>query len=421
MVIRCRAISVVVNAGAVLLAAVLLAVGQTAEAQTYTVIHSFTGGSDGGVPMAGVTLDHSGNLYGTANLGGNFGGNCGSAGCGLVYRLSNHSSSWVLTPLHSFTGGNDGSNPQIASVVFGPDGSIYSTTARGGGMCSNNPQGCGTIFKLQPAPNACRNVLCSWDETILYSFDGTDGANPIGALVFDAQGNVDGVTNAGSFRNGGIAFQLQSSGLMVMTLAHLYGYPGSGITIGPNSNLYGSTFIGMSSPGTIYQLMQSGSDWISTNIYEFTGGNDGGYPKAGVTFDPAGNLYGATSSGGSGQGGTVFQLTPSSNGWDFNLLYSFVGPGNGLLVVGPIGNLVLDAAGNLYGTTYSDGAFGCGAVFKLNHNGDGWSYTSLHDFTCGTDGAFPYSNLVFDTAGNIYGTASGGGAFGAGVVFEITP
>jgi len=392
------------------------------RAQTYTVIHNFSGGRDGATPMAGLTMDRGGNLYGAANFGGNLGGDCGATGCGVVYRLANHNSSWILTPLYSFLGGNDGMNPQVANILIGPDGALYSSTYYGGGSCSDSDRGCGTVFELQPSANACHSAICPWMETILHSFDGDDGQGPVGALVIDQQGNLYGATTTGSFQNGGTAYQLLASGgWMEMILRDLYGYPGSSVSMDHSGNLYGSTFIGMDSPGTIYQLMPTGSGWIGTDIYDFTGGSDGGYPLAGVILDQAGNLYGATTSGGSGQGGTVFELTPSGDSWTYNLLYSFTGPSNGATVVGPIGNLAMDAARNLYGTTFADGASGYGAVFKLTPSGQGWSYTSLHDFTGGSDGSYPYSNLVFDNQGNIYGTASGGGAFGLGVVFQIRP
>jgi len=391
-----------------------------AQAQSYSVIHNFSGGGDGATPMAGLTFDRAGNLYGTANYGGNFGGNCGASGCGIVYRLSNHNSSWILAPLYSFRGGNDGMNPQRASVVFGPDGSLYSTTYGGGGSCRLSEQGCGTVFKLQPPANSCTSVSCPWIETILHSFNGDDGSGPLGALIFDRQDNVDGVTSTGSLRNGGTVYQLAQLSQMEDILSHPYGYPGSGVSMDHAGNLYGSTFLAADGPGAVFELTPSGSNWINTQLYAFTGGDDGGHPLAGVLLDAAGNLYGATTTEGSGQGGTVFELTPSNGGWSFSLVYSFPGPANGLMVVGPIGDLIMDAAGNLYGTTFSDGAFGFGAVFQLTHSDSGWTYTSLHDFTNGTDGGFPYSNLVFDANGNIYGTASTGGAFGAGVIFEVT-
>jgi uncharacterized repeat protein (TIGR03803 family) len=394
---------------------------QAAQAQTYTVIHNFTGGPDGAMPMAGLTMDPAGNFYGTANFGGNTGGNCGTAGCGLVYRLTNRNSGWVLTPLYKFAGGNDGANPQIAYVVIASDGSLYSTTYYGGGTCDG--VGCGTVFKLQPEASPCPNVLCPWMETVLHSFNGSDGAGPVGAMVFDQAGDLYGVTTAGGFRDGGTVYQLNASGGWNENIIfNPYGYPGSGVTMDHAGNLYGSTFNGGNdSFGSVYELTPSGSNWIETDLYDFTNGSDGSYLWAGVIFDPEGNLYGATTAGGSGQGGTAFELMPSNGNWIHSTLYSFAGPGNGRLVVGPIGSLAMDTAGNLYGTTFSDGAHGYGAVFKLTLSNGSWTYTSLHDFTNGSDGGYPYSTLILDANGNLYGTASSGGAQGLGVVFEITP
>jgi uncharacterized repeat protein (TIGR03803 family) len=390
-----------------------------AQAQTFSVIHNFSGGQDGATPMAGLTMDRAGNLYGTANYGGNAGGNCGLDGCGAVFRLSNRNSSWLLTPLYDFAGGNDGANPQAASVVVGSDGSIFSTTFLGGTGC--NGSGCGTVFNLQPPASACKTALCPWTETVLHRFTGPDGSGPVGTMVFDPSGNLYGVTLLGGLDGGGTVYQLTANNWTENILFHPYGYPGSGITPDHAGNFYGSTFAGGNNFGSIYELTPNGSGWTGNNIYVFADGSDGAYPKAGVIFDPAGNLYGATSNGGSGKGGTVFQLTPSNGSWIYSTLYSFSGPNNGHAVVGPAGNLVMDAASNLYGTTVVDGVNGYGAVFKLTPANGGWTYTSLHDFTNGSDGSYPYSNLVFDTAGNLYGTASAGGANGLGVVFKIAP
>lgn len=143
-----------------------------------------------------------------------------------------------------------------------------------------------------------------------------------------------------------------------------------------------------------------------------------------------GNLYGAASVGGSGGGGTVFQLTPSGGGWNLDTLYSLSGNQQGR--TGPFASLLMDSAGNLYGTTYADGAFGKGSVFKLTPAGGGeWTYATLYDFTGGSDGAHPYTSLVMDSSGKLYGTTYAGGTEGShchsaggsqcGVVFEITP
>jgi uncharacterized repeat protein (TIGR03803 family) len=167
---------------------------------------------------------------------------------------------------------------------------------------------------------------------------------------------------------------------------------------------------------------EPGFGWTGSTLYSFQNGSDGGHVGAGLIFDPSGNLYGATINGGTGGGGTVFELTPSNGGWTLKTLYSFTGDFN----CGPEGTLVMDGTGNLYGTTFCDGANKAGNVFELIPSGGNWTYSSLHDFTGGVDGGHPYSNVVFDSAGNLYGTTSAGGTGsacngGCGVVWEITP
>jgi len=395
-----------------------------AQAQTYTVIHNFTGGLDGATPMAGLTADRAGNLYGTAAYGGNSGDNCGASGCGAVFRLANRNSGWVLTPLYSFLGGDDGANPE-ANVVIGPDGTLYSSTYLGGGPC--NGDGCGTVFNLKPTASACKAALCPWSENVIYRFTGLDGIGPVGDVIFDQTGNLYGATTTGGLRNGGTVFELSPSGggWSGKIIQVSYGYPGSGVIFGSSGNLYGTAFVGGNGQGSVYQLTPSEFGWISSDLYDFTNQSDGAYPWGGLIFDPAGNLYGTTTAGGSGNGGTVFQMTPSDGSWTLTTLHSFSGTPDGRIVVGPVGSLVMDNAGAIYGTAFADGANGYGSVFKLTPSNGSWIYTSLHDFTGGSDGGYPYSNLVFDASGNLYGTASVGGAGpctnGCGVIFEITP
>jgi uncharacterized repeat protein (TIGR03803 family) len=159
-------------------------------------------------------------------------------------------------------------------------------------------------------------------------------------------------------------------------------------------------------------------------LYDFQAGDDGAYPEAGLIFDLAGNLYGATRNRGPANGGTVFEMTPAGGAWDITTLYGF---SQGLGYWGPWSTLAMDAAGNLYGTTYNDGAYGYGSVFKLTRSNGGWTYSDLHDFTGNSDGAWPVGSVVLDASGNIYGTSSAGGNrgcpgdAGCGVVWEITP
>jgi len=263
--------------------------------------------------------------------------------------------------LYSFSGSTDGANPGYGNLTFDQAGNIYGTTFYGG---NNNSDG--VVYELTPSSG-------SWTESAIYVFTGgADGANPYSSVIFDQAGNLYGTANAGG--------------------AHEY--------------------------GTVFQLTPSESGWSENTLYAFQGASDGGVPFGGLVFDSTGNLYGATSAGGSGEGGTVYQLTPSGGGWTFGVIASFSGSA---YQPGPYNSLTMDAAGNLYGTTKQDGAKGQGSVFKLMPSGGGWILTDLYDFTGGTDGGQPYGSVLIDAKGNLYGTAFEGGADGYGVVWEITP
>jgi uncharacterized repeat protein (TIGR03803 family) len=403
---------------ALVLAVVLVltaAITQPAQAQTYSVIHNFTGGQDGANPEAGLTLDKAGNLYGTAAGGGAGNG-------GTVFSLAHKGSGWFMNPLYSFQGGSDGDFP-MARVIFGPDGNLYGTTFLGGVEGCDNGQGCGTVFNLRPQPTACKTALCPWTETVLYRFtQGDDGGDPFGEVVFDKAGNIYGTAYNGGVVGNGVVYELvPSNGGWTETV--LYSFAGGSDGEGPQApvifdtegNLYGTTIFGGSgNNGTVFQLTPSASGWTEKVLYRFQNGSDGHKPLGRSVFDRLGNLYGTTENGGAGNGGTVVELTPLDGNWTYNLVYSFAGSGGS-------DDLVMDAAGNLYGTTYSDGAYGWGSAFKLTPSNGGWTYTSLHDFTGGNDGGNPIGGLVFDANGNLYGTTYGGGKYRAGLVFEITP
>ena len=399
---------------------------ESAQAQTYTILHSFTGGQDGGSPFTGLTMDRAGNLYGTTMIGGITGVNCPSNTCGTVFKLARHGSGWIFNPLYSFAGGNDGANP-YAGVVFGPNGSLYGTTPYGGGDGCGFGSGCGTVFNLKPSATACKTALCYWTETLLYGFTGgSDGAAPaFGNLIFDSVGHLYGTTLMGGDYGAGTVFELTPSGsgwtettLYSFTGGSDGGYPWAGLTLDNAGNLYGTTELGGTyDGGTVFQLTPSGLGWTENVLHSFPGGNDGDEPYAGLIFDQSGSLYGATVDGGQRFGGTAFKLTPSNGSWTFSLVYSF----QGSAFCGPTGNLIMDAAANLYGTTECGGAYGKGAVFKLTLSGGAWRYTTLHDFTAGNDGANPVGGVVLDASGNVYSTAGAAGANGQGVVFEITP
>ena len=393
-------------AAALAIAFLLIVVATPAQAQTFTVLHTFTGGQDGTYLTAGVTLDQAGNLYGTADEGG-------GAGYGTVYKLRHNGSGWIFNLLYSFNGGDDGAYPG-ARVVFGPNGTLYGTTS-GGGASSQ-----GTVFNLRPSPTVCLSALCAWTETVVYPFAvNPDGANPAyGDLIFDQAGNIFGTTGTGGNNDGnGTVYELTPSG-SGWTESVLYRFSGNdgsnpqgGLILDNAGSLYGTTYRGGGfGGGTIFELTPSGSGWTEKVLYNFRTGTDGGAPIAGLIFDPSGNLYGATTDGGPGGAGTVFKLTPSGGSWTYSLLYSLAA----LSQCGPWGTLVMDGAGNLYGTTLCTGTHGFGSVFELTPSGPPWTYTSLHDFTDGSDGGRPISNVVIDpVSGNLYGTAGS-------VVWEIT-
>ncbi len=390
--------------------ALMMVLTQSAQAQTFNVIHNFSGGQDGANPTAGVTMSGAGTLYGTTYAGG--------MGAGTVYRLKRSGAGWVFDPLFSFDGA-DGAHAK-ARVVFGPEGLLYGTTDEGGA------HGDGTVFNLGPSPRACTTVLCSWKETVLYQFTGgADGAHPLyGDLLFDQAGNIYGTTYSGGTGYGTV-YELTPSGSgWTENVLHYFSgsdgaLPYGGVVLDSAGNLYGTAaWGGTNNCGVVFQLTYSaGSGWTEKILYTFQCRNDGYFPYGAPIFDASGNLYASTLVGGLGGGGTIFELTPSSNGWTYNVLYNFTGNSD----CGPWAALTMDEAGNLYGTTYCDGAYGYGSVFKLTPSAAGWTYTSLHDFTGGQDGGIPISNVIFDGNGILYGTTRAGGSQGLGVVWEITP
>ncbi len=411
-----------------LICALTLVAMQPAQAQTFTVLHNFTGGADGESPDAGLTVGAGGNLYGTtAN---------GARGGGTVFKLSYRGSGWIFTPLYAFGGGSDGKTP-FTGVVFASNGSLYGATQYGGiPSCDPIDGGCGTIYGLTPAAHFSPNLFAPWAETVLYRFvGGSSGKYPSG-IILDQSGNIYGTAGDGGaagcppIGSCGTVVELTSSEGGAWTESTIYtftggadgGTPGSGAILDGAGNLYGTAESGGYTGGNchtygcgvVYELVGSGSNWLEKTLYTFQGTGDGELPEGGLIFDSSGNLYGTTVEAGLG-GGTVFELTPSDGNWIFTVLYSFTDRGE------PMSSLAMDASGNLYGTTTVGGRYQKGSVFKLTPSNGAWAFTSLHDFTGGSDGANPVSNVVFDAGGNLYGTAFAGGAYGYGVVWEIMP
>ena len=424
--LRCAAIACVV---------LTLAVG-TAYGQTFTVLHNFNDGADGATPQSGLTLDQGGKLYGTASTD--------TTGNGIVFKLVPDGSNWIFYPIYRFQGGNSGASPE-ARVVFGPEGLLY-------GITEGPDTGAGVAYSLQPPATFCPSFICSWNENILYDFGYSDGyAIGYGDVAFDSAGNIYGTfetggstcigSGGGTGPHGdgggggpqGNVWQLSKSGGS-WTKKIIYNFedyssgadPLSGVITDAAGNVYG-TATACGDPqcdhfGTVFELTyHQGICWNETTLHVFSG-NDGKYPIAGLVADSAGNMYGATPDGGPNGGGTVFELSPSGSGWTFQVLYNLTGTN----ATGPWRAVSLDAAGNVYGTTYGVGAFGYGSIFKLSPGSGGWTYTDLHDFTGGNDGGYPLSNVAIDAHGNLYGTASVGGTSsacsgGCGTVWEITP
>jgi len=394
----------VVSAAAVVLVIFSLAGFGSAQSK-FKVLYSFSGGLDGG-SRAGLVRDTAGSLYGTMKYGGPICQNPAGS-CGLVFKLApNGDGTWTESVVYAFTGTPDGANP-VASLIFDRAGNLYGTTAFGGELSCGSGSGCGTAFKIDPT-----GIV-----TVLYTFvGGTDGASPYAGLILDTAGNLYGTTYLGGRRNGGTVFKLDKDGNETVLYSFIVGglgpgyYPQAGLIRDAAGNLYGTTNVGGSSfSGTVFKLQRAGK---ITVLHSFSGGADGGYPYAGLIGDAAGNLYGTTWVGGASGLGTVFKLDKNGNQ---TVLHSFAGGTDG---ASPYAGLILDTAGNLYGTTVYGGTSNRGTVFKLDQNGN---ETVLHSFSY-ADGAYPYGGLIRDSAGHLFGTTTYGGAGdGSGTAFELIP
>ena len=351
-----------------------------------TLLYTFTGGSDGAIPQAGLLRDSSGVLYGDTYEGG-------ANGAGILFKLTPRPTvcasvlcPWNETILHTFGSSGDGSNP-ASTLIEDNNGNVYGT-ATGEGLDF------GTVFKVDPE-----------EYETLYSFMGppADGAGPWSPLLLDANGNLYGTTNSG----------------------------------GSSSACRGGC-------GTVFRLTPNGSGWTETVLYSFSGGADGGGPYAGLVADQHGNLYGTTFNGGGACNcGVVFELTPNQNGsWTESVLWTFTGGADG---ASPYSGMIIDSQGNLYSTATAGGLAGgcsavgqsgCGVVFELTPSQNGtWTESVLWPFTGGSDGSVPLGPVVMDAQGNLYGAAYYGGDLnatnpacapngspvGCGTVFKLTP
>jgi uncharacterized repeat protein (TIGR03803 family) len=328
---------------------------------THTVLYSFTGGTDGGEPYKGVTLDAQGNIYGTTVTGGT--GSC-EGGCGVAYKLTNSGGSWNQTIIHYFSGGNDGSGPG-AGLTIDDHGNLYGVTPTGGA------NGLGVIYGLH------LDASGNWRFKVIHTFTG----------------GTDGATG--------------SAGRLLLHAGHLYGVATAG-------GRYGK--------GTAFELTPSqAGEWTLKTIYAFRGQPDAGFPYGGLLLGTLGHLYGTTYYDGANNLGSVYELFRTATGtWRERVLYSFQGGSDGQ---NSISNLVSDAAGNLYGTTSEGGAScSCGTIFKLTRGAGGtWTESVVHSFAGPPDAAFPYNGMVADAAGNFYGATVHGGTDGEGAIYEFTP
>lgn len=346
----------------------------SAGSWTQSVPHAFLGGkTDGSAPFVGLVADSAGNLYGTTGDGGS----TTQPGYGVIFKLSpNGTGGWTETVLHRFTGGKDGANP-YGNLIFDSAGNLYGT-AHGGGIATCGG-GCGVAFELSPTTTG------SWKETVVHEFKGgVDGEHPSAALVFDSAGNLYGTATQGGSKNSGIVFRLSLS---------------AGV-------------------------------WQKTLLYAFKGSVDGAFPASALVFDSSGNVYGTTTGGGFTNGcgfagcGVVFELSPTSTGpWKETLLYTFQQRADGAIPSG----VIFDGAGNLYGTASEGGNTalcshnGCGVAFELSPVSGKWAETVLYTFGNVTgDGIEPQAGVILDSAGNLFGTTQYGGANGLGTVFEIS-
>jgi hypothetical protein len=384
----------------------------------YRVLHNFAAGEDGAIPSAGPTLDAKGNLYGTTNAGG--GSGCDGYGCGTVFELTQGANGeWRQDVLLNFTDSTGGASSY--NLVFDNAGELF------GGTVALIAGGPAPIFKLTHGKQG-------WSFHAAYKPGGL-------GLVFGDTGSLYGFIGLGKYQCGAIGELSPGSNGWVYT--RLYSFcsqkggadgwdPLAPLSWDSRGNLYGTTYAGGNGPpnchgsagcGVAFQLAHnSDGSWTYHVLHRFANfKTDGQYPYGGLTVDGKGNVFGTTTHGGQYDSGTVFELTPTSGGhWKQTVLYDFPSI---YLGGAPWANLLFDKAGNLYGSA-GGGDLSCpgtcGVIFKLSPQAGGkWKYSLVHKFH-GTDGDGP-NGLTMDAAGKLYGTTMSGGQYNYGVAFELTP
>jgi uncharacterized repeat protein (TIGR03803 family) len=356
------------------------------QAGNLIALASFDGTNGTGPQTAGVTFDANGNLFGTAFAGG-------ANGQGTVWELAKGSS--TITALGSFNGTN-GSGP-VAGVTLDASGNLFGAAPDGGA------KGVGTVWELAKG---------SGTITAIASFNTTNGAVPLAGVTFDANGNLFGTTSGGGTHGTGTVWELAKGSSAITALASFI-LPGQsvygGVTLDAKGNLFGTTaFGGASNQGTVWELAKGNNSIMTLASFNGTNGNA---PHAGVTFDANGNLFGTTQVGGANSQGAVWELAKGSS--TITALSSFNGT-NGVL---PLGGVIFDAKGNLYGTASEGGANAIGTVWELAQGSSG--ITALASFENVATGNDPKASVTFDANGNLFGSAAVGGASEDGTVWEL--
>lgn len=384
-----------------------------ASAQTLTTLASFNK-TDGWGPGAGLIADANGDLFGTTLRGG-------ASNVGTVFEIVKTANGYATAPttLVSFDG-TDGVTP--AGLIADANGNLFGTTYRGG------PSEWGTVFEILKTASGYATV-----PTILASFDNsTDGAAPLAGVMADSGGDLIGTTSAYAGASGyGTVFEIAktASGYAATpsTLVSFDGsngaYPDAGLIADANGNLFGTTGGGGSSGyGTVFEIAKTSSGYAATptTLVSFDNGADGGSPEAGLIIDASGNLFGTTLFGGASGFGTVFEIAKSSSGYATTptTLVSFDAGADG---GEPSASLIEDSKGNLFGTTSLGGASDFGTIFEIAKTAGGYASTPalLVSFD-GSNGAQPLAGLIADGKGNLFGTTYSGGASGYGTVFKVT-
>jgi uncharacterized repeat protein (TIGR03803 family) len=405
-------------------------------------------GKDGNLPNAGLVADAKGNLYGTTSYNG------GVHGYGNVFELSRTKGGWKETVLYDFTGGADGAWP-LDSLIFDQAGNLYGTAESGGqGKCVKNGTqwlGCGVAFELTPSGGTWEEkVLFSFVPGQV------KGVIPVGGLVFDAAGNLYGTTWAPGVKGGpllsrtasgpvqrtywgcsdpgcgGTVFELsptqdgwQEKDIYAFTSGSDGGVSQANLIFDAAGNLYGTTVYGGSTGcvsgygcGVVFELSPANGGWTESVLHAFSG-SDGSYPQGSLIFDRRGDLFSTTQAGGTSGYGTVFRLRSGSHGWKENVLYSFSGGADG---GNPFAAVIMDGHGNLFGTTNQGGSgqTQSGVAFELVPSGHSWSESVLYSFSY-PDAQGPAAPLLAMPQGRLFGTAQSGGAHNQGAVFELIP